>query len=338
MAGLISHQFYTGAVMYFVLSTALLYLLFTAGENRPNEVKKREERVLVLGGSSGIGKAIAIHYAKRGAKICIVARREEGMEEVKQRCLRLLAKRAPRSVKGKEKEETEIEQEGKDVLVMTGDIASVEDMVRVRKAVNDAWGGLDTLVLSAGISSLQPLMYNAGWEKGNTDDPTEQGLAHLQEIVRKVSEVNYVASALVAATFFPMLERTSKQGAVMLISSAAALIPAPTRTLYGSSKAASLALYQALAIEHPSLRFSLICPGTVNTSFRSSAPDGDDKREVEESKLEPDVVAERAVQAVDSGERMVVMPFKFSLGHWLYILGGRKWIEREAAKKYNWTR
>ncbi|KZT52167.1 NAD(P)-binding protein [Calocera cornea HHB12733] len=337
MPGLVSHQTYTWAVFYFILSTALLYLLLTSSTNRPETVKKREERVLVLGGSSGIGKEIAIRYAKRGARICVVARREDGLEELKQRCLKILARRPARSVKGKEGEEREVLPE-EEVLVMTGDIASVEDMVRVRKAVHDAWGGLDTLVLSAGISSLQPLMVNAGVEDRSKDDASANGLAHLQEVVRKVSEVNYVASALVAATFFPMLERTSKQGAVMLISSVGALVPAPTRTLYGSSKAASLLLYQALAIEHPSLAFSLICPGTVNTSFRSSAPDGDDKRDVEESKLEPDEVAERAVQAVDSGERMVIMPFKYSLAYLLYVFGGRKFIEAQAVKKYGWTR
>ena len=39
----------------------------------------------------------------------------------------------------------------------------------------------------------------------------------------------------------------------MLVSSAAAIIPAPTRSLYCASKAASLILYQSLAIEHPKI-------------------------------------------------------------------------------------
>jgi len=39
-------------------------------------------------------------------------------------------------------------------------------------------------------------------------------------------------------------------------------------------------LFRALAIEHPSITFSLICPGTIEGNFRASAVDGGDVREV----------------------------------------------------------
>ncbi|EJU00874.1 NADP-binding protein [Dacryopinax primogenitus] len=336
----ITPQFYTSAVLYFVLSTALLYLLMSSDVKRGKRVGKRGERVLVLGGGSGIGRSIALLYAKRGARVCIVARSEAGLEEVKGQCLSLLPKRGAGEKTGTTESRSGSGSgsgAGPEVISLVGDIASVDDLVRVRQAVQDAWGGLDTLVLSAGISSLKSLMHNAGVQ-GSNEDASSEGLAHLQEIVRNVSEINYVAAALVAGTFFPMLERTSKLGAVMLISSSGALIPAPTRTIYGSTKAGALMLYQALAIEHPALHFSLICPGTVNTNFRASAPDEDDKPELEEKKLEPEEVAQRAIEAVDSGERLVIMPFRHKLGHILYNFGARRLIENQAAKKYRWTK
>ena len=44
------------------------------------------ERVLILGASSGIGKEIALNYARRGARLCIVARRKEVLASVLQEC------------------------------------------------------------------------------------------------------------------------------------------------------------------------------------------------------------------------------------------------------------
>ena len=69
------------------------------------------------------------------------------------------------------------------------------------------------------------------------------------------------------------MEKTSDSPAILLISSLGAAIPAPTRAIYGSTKAGALALYQALAIEHPSIAFSYILPSTVQGLFRASAVD-----------------------------------------------------------------
>lgn len=48
------------------------------------------------------------------------------------------------------------------------------------------------------------------------------------------------------------------------MSSVAAVIPAPTRTLYAASKSSSLILFKALSIEHPQIRFTTVLPATVS--------------------------------------------------------------------------
>lgn len=48
------------------------------------------------------------------------------------------------------------------VLCVRGDCASVEDMAKVRDAVIKEWNGIDTLIITAGVSALQPLMTVAG--------------------------------------------------------------------------------------------------------------------------------------------------------------------------------
>lgn len=136
-----------------------------------------------------------------------------------------------------------------------------------------------------------------------------------------------------------MLMRTSSSPAILLVSSAAAIIPAPTRALYASSKAASLLLYQALAIEHRNIAFSFVLPSTIEGNFRASAVDSGPVRESDPNKtgLKTDYVAKRCIDAVDRRVRgNVVIPWYFNLGHIMYYLWPAR-IERAAAKKYNFA-
>ena len=47
---------------------------------------REQERVVILGASSGIGRCIALEYAARGARVCVVARREKELTNVCEEC------------------------------------------------------------------------------------------------------------------------------------------------------------------------------------------------------------------------------------------------------------
>ena len=66
--------------------TLLLHTLLKTRGARTHRVSPSIERVLILGASSGIGKEIALNYARRGARLCIVARRKEVLASVLQEC------------------------------------------------------------------------------------------------------------------------------------------------------------------------------------------------------------------------------------------------------------
>lgn len=110
-----------------------------------------DERVLVLGASSGLGRALALNYIRRGARVCAVARRADKLQE--------------------------LESEG--CLLQVADMTVVDDMIRVRTAIETAWGGLDTMHVCAGVSALQPIMALTG----GTD---VEGDASTQEVSRAV--------------------------------------------------------------------------------------------------------------------------------------------------------
>lgn len=95
-------------------------------------------------------------------------------------------------------------------------------------------------------------------------------------------------------------------------------------------------LYQSLAIEHPSISFTFIVPGTVEGDFRASAVDGGPTRETDPNKhgLKREVVARRCVRAIDKRERMVFMPQIYREAHFLYWTVP-SFIEWRARVKYN---
>lgn len=135
-----------------------------------------------------------------------------------------------------------------------------------------------------------------------------------------------------------MLTRTSTSPSILLVSSVAAVVPAPTRALYCSSKASSLLLYQALSIEHRNIAFTFILPATIEGNFRASAVDSGPVREADPNKhgLKTIYVAGRCVDAVDRGiTGTIVMPWMpYRLAHFLYLVWPA-FVERGAAKKYN---
>ncbi|CAA7266434.1 unnamed protein product [Cyclocybe aegerita] len=311
-------------------AVAILPLLFMVYRilkkpRRPLKVPKSSERVLILGASSGIGRAVARQYAERGAKVCVTGRREALIEEVGAEC---------RNVR-------ESSQKN-DVLAVVGDFSNVEDMVRLRSLIEAEWKGLDTLVVAAGVSALQPLMGVAGVgpQPGSSNLPqaTQEDIQRTVDVAAAATRGNFVGPLIAAVTFVPLLTNTSKSPSILLVNSLASLIPPPTRTLYGSTKASSLVLYQALSVEHPRISFSFFVPSTVEGDFRASAVDSGPVRELDPNKygLKREDVARRCITAVDDQEKTVFMPGLMRYAHLLYWLWP-SFIEGKASKKYNFT-
>jgi len=89
---------------------------------------------VVLGGNSGLGRAIAIGLAQAGADVVPSGRRMELVEEV---C-------------------AEIESCGRRTLRQTTDVTRRESIAELRGAVLREFGGVDVLVNAAGVTSRQP--------------------------------------------------------------------------------------------------------------------------------------------------------------------------------------
>ncbi|WVO15497.1 hypothetical protein L204_103155 [Cryptococcus depauperatus] len=247
-------------VLYFFKSRPL--------PSRESIIPPCEERVLLLGSSSGVGKDLALEYAKRGARICLVARREQVLQEVKQQC---------------------IDAGSKDdrILIYAGDMTKVEDLVKVRDLVSQEWSGIDTVHILAGLPSTSLLLDLAGVQLSpsrsdnvppsgaklafnSPQNPDIDGLRRVEQEARAVSEVNYLGTLLALSCFLPLLASTSKSPALHHLSSVAGTVPAPHRVIYAATKAAGLQAIESCRVECEGcgVRFFSFCPGTIDNEFR----------------------------------------------------------------------
>ncbi|CAD6883871.1 unnamed protein product [Tilletia controversa] len=283
-----------------LLATGVLLRFLLARSSRPSRhriLPPHTERVIIFGASSGTGAAIAKQYAVRGCKaLVLVARRLEQLEEVKRECDALSQRNGNGLGKG-----------GLAVLCVAADCTKDTDVVHVRKVVLDQLGGIDTVHITLGVSALLPLLGIAGVDpvrptispgssspnsQQQTTHPSSFALSSTYTAVNRACTANLTSTALLLTTFTPILQLSSPAPAIHILSSLAALFPAPTRALYGATKAAQLILAQGFELETESqvglqgelsasegkrfrkkVSFVYLCPGTILSGFRQSAVD-----------------------------------------------------------------
>ncbi|KAF8988092.1 hypothetical protein BDQ17DRAFT_1374374 [Cyathus striatus] len=204
----------------------------------------------------------------------------------------------------------------------------VNEVVDECKQRSGEWNGLDTLVVAAGVSSLRPLMAVAcvdddGHNGVVAPQATQEGLQTTVNVAEAALRGNFIGPLVSAVSFIPLLTLSSRAPSITLISSVASLIPAPTRSLYCSTKSASLVLFQSLSIEHPKIAFTHILPATPTELDPNTHG------------MKPEEVARRTVDAIDRAPRRVYA-YSIRFAHLVYWIWPA-FIERKARDKYNFS-
>jgi NAD(P)-dependent dehydrogenase (short-subunit alcohol dehydrogenase family) len=184
---------------------------------------------LITGASRGIGLAVAQAYAQAGARVVLVSRKQESLDEVAEI----------------------IRKEGGDALPLaahTGDVAAIQQVVG--RAI-ETYGGIDILVNNAGTNPhFGPILTaeESQWEK--------------------ILDVNLRGYFRLAKACVPCM-RERGGGKIINVASIAGMRPQPGMGVYCVSKAGVIMLTQVLAQELASenIQVNAIAPGFIKTRF-----------------------------------------------------------------------
>jgi glucose 1-dehydrogenase len=211
------------------------------------------KNVLVTGGSSGIGQAIAVRFAEYGANVAInyLRQPEEAADTAEQ----------VQACVGK------VRRHGVKYVLVQGDVSSEDDVVSMVADAVEGVGGIDVLVNNAGIQISRPT------EELSSDD------------FDRVLGVNLRGAFLCAREAIRHFLAEDKPGSIVNISSVHQLIPKPNYVGYSTSKGGMQNLTRTLALEYASrgIRVNGVGPGaTVTPINRAWIEDPEKRRQVEE--------------------------------------------------------
>lgn len=182
--------------------------------------------VLVTGGSRGLGKAMALGFARAGADLAIVSRKLEACEAVAEE-ITLLGRRA---------------------LPYACHVAHWDELDGLVDAVYDHFGRIDVLINNAGMSPLYPSLD-----------------AVSEELFDKVIGVNLKGPFRLSALVGTRMAEDGG-GSILQISSTASVRPSPHAEPYGSAKAGLNCLTRSLAFAYgPKVRVNCIMAGPFFT-------------------------------------------------------------------------
>ncbi|MGU3643435.1 SDR family oxidoreductase [Microbacterium sp. C23T] len=186
-----------------------------------------ERRALITGGDSGIGRAVAIAFAREGADVALTHMPEEQQD----------AEDAARW----------ITESGARALPLEGDLRDEDFCAEIVERAVAEFGGLDVLVL------------NAAYQKDR------DGLENLEtEELDRVFRTNLYAQMFTARAAIPHLKPGSS---IIVTTSIQAFNPSPGLIDYAMTKAAQVAFVKALAEElgPKGIRVNGVAPGPIWT-------------------------------------------------------------------------
>jgi glucose 1-dehydrogenase len=215
----------------------------------------RGKGVLVTGGTSGIGQAIAVRFAEYGANVAInYLRRPDEASDTEQQVQACVAK---------------VQQEGVHDVLVQGDVSCEQDVVRMVGDAVSELGGLDVLINNAGIQISRHS------EELSSED------------FDKVLAVNIHGAFLCSREAIRHFLTEGKPGVVINVSSVHQLIPKPDYLGYSVSKGGMQNLTRTLALEYAcrGIRVNGIGPGATVTPINRAWIDDPVKREQVESHI-----------------------------------------------------
>ncbi|XP_033120374.1 3-oxoacyl-[acyl-carrier-protein] reductase FabG-like [Anneissia japonica] len=187
----------------------------------------KEKVALITGASSGIGAAVARHFASLGCYVSLTGRNEERLNGV-----------------GKDCQQWGLQAD--QILLQTGEMSSDADLERIVHGTVERFGRLDVLVNNAGIAKIRNLERST------------------MEMFDTTMDVNVRAVFYLTQLASPHLIKT--KGAIVNVSSVVSKVPS-CNTFYSMSKymVDQLTTNAAVELAPYGVQVNSVCPGIIHT-------------------------------------------------------------------------
>jgi NAD(P)-dependent dehydrogenase (short-subunit alcohol dehydrogenase family) len=261
-----------------------------------------DKTCLITGAASGIGRAVALAAAQRGAVLYLTDRSEAAL--------------------GALVETIRASGRGRVALHQAFDITDLAAVRAFADAVHTQTDAVDVVMNIAGIAIWGPVekLEHRHWQRA--------------------IDVNLMGPIHVIECFVPNMVRARRGGHLVNVSSAAGLFGLPWHGPYSASKFGLRGISEVLRFDLARHRIgvSLVCPGAVNTGLVNTVEVvGVDMDTPEARKLKglfvkhavpPERAAEAILRAVATGRYLVFTSPDIRLGHW---------FQRKLAWPYEWV-
>lgn len=199
----------------------------------------RGMRAIVTGASSGIGRELALELARRGASVCVTARREDRLRTLTDEMNDLR-----RASYGDLPEHFSV----------TGDVCDSIVRESIVESAIERFGGVDLLINNAGAGATTPV-------ESSSD-----------ELACEMFDLNFFAPLELTKTALPALRASARQERKPLVVNTSSIVGfrgVPYYGVYGAAKSALLTLTDAWRAElsDVGIGFLTVMPGKTSSQF-----------------------------------------------------------------------
>ena len=197
-------------------------------------VSLKNQSVLVVGASSGIGRSIAIQFAREGAAVMASARRQDRLQLL----------------------QNDLAEENIDIGISTADASNPAAMEELAARTVEQFEKIDILVYASGTNTPDRAMAKLSTKSWD------------EVLCVNLNGAYYATRAVLPA----MRER--KSGHLIYIASISGLVPDLSGAAYQASKRGMVGMAHAIRVEEKEngIRTCVVCPGLVDTEILEKRP------------------------------------------------------------------
>lgn len=236
----------------------------------------RGKVAVITGASSGMGRLLALRVAREGARVALVARREQHLKELA----------------------VDIGQAGSEALVIPCDIAERAQVFAAAEQILQHFGHVDVLVNNAGYGRHRRFLE---WD---LDD------------MERMLKVNFLGSLYWTKALLPQMVERHTGWLVFMASVAGKIgVPEESAYVASKFALVGLAEALSLEVEDAGVHVLMVCPGAINTDFFDAEALERLPPVARRSMIEPERVIDAIMRALARGKHEITVPRAIAVGY-----------------------